>query len=84
MDLLKKLVYPIVPVKFVAKLMLKKFMTKLVNKPLDFESGNFDGETIRLNDLNLDCEVLNEKMDGSVTFNQVHVGSITIRFDRTN
>ena len=84
MDLLKKLVYPIVPVKFVAKLLLKKLMKKLVNKPLDFDSGSFDADTIRISDLNLDCGVLSEKLGGCVILKRVHVGSITIRFSRTN
>jgi len=84
MDLLKKLVYPIVPVKFVAKLLLKKFMKKLVNKPLDLDSGSFDGDTIRISDLNLECGALNEKLGGCVTLKRVHFDSIKIGFSRTN
>ena len=49
MEILKKLVIPIVPIKFVTKLLLKKFVTKFVDT--DLEDAVFDGDTIHMKNI---------------------------------
>ena len=77
---MKRILLPIVPVKFVAKFLLKKFVTKFVDRPINFDLVKFDGDYVKLTDLNLNCKVLNEKIGSRINFVKVHVGELNIRF----
>lgn len=58
MEFLKKLVIPIVPVQYVAKFLLKKFVNKFVEGSIDFDLAKWEGDRVTLTDLHLNCNVI--------------------------
>lgn len=57
MQFLKKVLLPIVPVKFVATLLLKRFVTQFMERPVDLDLIQFNGDCLTLTNIEIKCSV---------------------------